>query len=115
MGLTDPCKIADQIEQMLKGGGVFDVGFSRPPDAPEGLPYAVSIVAALSDAVVDEIREAPTFTYFHHYRTVNAFLDQMILQTGFLLQREGYRCLPIAASQSVPTGTTPDSSGTVFP
>ena len=46
------------------------------------LPYAVSIVVKLSDYVVDEIDGAPTFAYFQHYRTVNAFIDRAILQTG---------------------------------
>lgn len=93
-----------KIEDMLKSNGVYDVGFTKLPDAPENLPYAVSIVVALSDAVVDEIEAAPTHTYFHHYRTVNAFIDRMLLQTGMLLQREGYRYIPIAASQSINTG-----------
>lgn len=93
-----------KIEEMLKSNGVYDVGFSTVQDAPEGLPYAVSIIAALSDAVVDEIKDAPTYTYFHHYRTVNAYIDRMLLQTGMLLQREGYRYIPIPASQSVSTG-----------
>lgn len=64
-----------EIDKMLRSNGVYDVGFCRVPDSPCGLHYAVSIVAALSDAVVDEITDAPTHTYFHHYRTVNAFID----------------------------------------
>ncbi|MPM14916.1 Epoxyqueuosine reductase [bioreactor metagenome] len=97
-------RLADEIEEMLKGNGVYDVGFSVLPDAPESLPYAVSIIVALSDAVVDEIGEAPTYTYYHHYRTVNAYIDRMLLQTGMLLQKEGFMYIPIAASQSINTG-----------
>lgn len=93
-----------KIEEMLKENGVADVGFCKVPDGPAGLPYAVSIVAALSDAVVDEIQDAPTFSYFHHYRTVNTFIDQMLLRTGMLLQSSGYKYIPIAASQSIRTG-----------
>lgn len=93
-----------KIEEFLKSNGVYDVGFAKVPDGPEGLPYAVSIVVALSDAVVDEIEDAPTFTYFHHYRTVNAFIDRILLQTGMILQREGYRYIPIPASQSINNG-----------
>jgi epoxyqueuosine reductase QueG len=93
-----------EIEKLLKTNGVYDVGFCRVPDSPCGLPYAVSIVAALSDAVVDEIQGAPTHTYFHHYRTVNAFIDTMLLQTGLLLQSAGYRYIPVAASQTINTG-----------
>lgn len=57
-------EIAQRIEEFLKDNGVYDVGFAKVPDGPEGLPYAVSIVVALSDAVVDEIEDAPTHTYF---------------------------------------------------
>lgn len=96
--------IDEQIQEMLKSSGVCDVGFAKVPDGPEGLPYAVSIVLPLSDAVIDEIDGAPTYSYFHHYRTVNAYIDRLLLQTGLLLQSQGYRYLPIAASQSVPSG-----------
>jgi epoxyqueuosine reductase len=95
---------AEKIKAFLKSNGVYDVGFAKVPDAPEGLPYAISIVVALSDAVVDEIGDAPTHTYFHHYRMVNAFIDRMLLQTGMLLAQDGYRYIPIGASQSINTG-----------
>ena len=102
---------AQTIAEFLKERGVFDVGFCRVPDGPQGLPYAVSVVAALSDAVVEEIGDAPTYTYFHHYRTVNAWIDRVLLETGMLLQREGYRYLPIAASQSVGSGDLREHRG----
>ncbi|MDP4109481.1 MAG: epoxyqueuosine reductase [Bacillota bacterium] len=103
--------IKSEIEELLKENGAFDVGFSKVPDAPEGLPYALTVVAALSDAVVDEIEDAPTHTYFHHYRTVNAFIDQMILKAGTLLQKNGYRYIPIAASQTIYTGGSRTHTG----
>lgn len=96
--------MALRIKELMINGGIFDVGFSLVHDAPEGVAYALSIVAALSEAVVDEITDAPTHTYFHHYRTVNAFIDNMILKAGLLLQSEGYRYLPIAASQTINIG-----------
>lgn len=94
--------IAEQINNFLITNGVCDVGFAKVTDGPEGLPYAVSIVVPLSDAVIDEIEDAPTPSYFHHYRTVNAYIDRLLLQVGLLLQSKGYRYLPIAASQSIP-------------
>ncbi len=105
-----------EIKEMLITNGVYDVGYSRVPDAPDGLDYAVSIVAALSDAVIDEIDSAdhigmPTHTYFHHYRTVNAFIDNMLLRTGMQLAREGYKYIPIAASQTIKTGHTREHFG----
>jgi hypothetical protein len=81
--------LADKIKETLLENGAADVGFAAVPDAPAGLPYAVSIVVALSDAVVDEITDAPQYTYFYHYRTVNSLIDQLLLKTGILLQREG--------------------------
>lgn len=102
------------IEEKLKRLGVSDVGFAKieriDPVRARELPYAVSIVVKLSDYVVDEIDGAPTFAYFQHYRTVNAFIDQAILQTGLLIESLGYRYLPVAASQSIPSKETPYSA-----
>jgi epoxyqueuosine reductase QueG len=109
--------LKDEIVTMLKSNGVYDVGFAAVPDAPCGLKYAVSIVVPLSDVVIDEIGSsddkaaAPTHTYFHHYRTVNNFIDAMLLRTGLLLQREGYRYIPIGASQTINTGSSREHLG----
>ncbi|MPN26431.1 Epoxyqueuosine reductase [bioreactor metagenome] len=53
--------------------------------------------------MIDEISDKPTPTYFHHYRTVNAQLDRVILLTGMFLQENGYRYIPVGASQSINT------------
>lgn len=90
-----------EISTLLMDGGVSDVGFCRVDDGPGGLEYGVSLAVALSDAIIDEIDGAPTHTYFHHYRTVNAFIDQMLLRTGLLLASHGHRYITIAASQSI--------------
>ena len=92
-----------EIEKMLRETGA-DVGFSRPDDAPEGLGTAITIAVPLLDAVVDEIDGGPTHTYFHHYRTVNAFIDQALLRAALMLQREGCRALPIPASRTLYEG-----------
>ena len=55
----------------------------------------------LSEAIIREIGDEPTHTYFNHYRSVNAFIDSMLLQTGLFLQRRGYRYITVAASQSI--------------
>ena len=94
-------KLRDALCDRLYELGACDVGFCRPDDTPEGLPYAVSIAVRLSDAIVDEIDTAPTHTYFHHYRSVNTLIDQILLQASILLQRAGFRYLPVAASQSI--------------
>lgn len=90
------------IRDMLLQEGAADVGFAKVPDGPFGEnSYAISIVIRLSDAVVDEIDGEPTHTYFHHYRTVNAFIDRLVLKTGIILQNHGYKYIPIGASQSI--------------
>lgn len=100
-----PQKIAEQISSLAYRLGLVDVGFTTVEDAPKGLEGTISIVAKLSDSVIDEIGNAPTHSYFHHYRTVNTFLDQAMLQIGFLLEQNGYRYLPVGASQSIHNGT----------
>jgi epoxyqueuosine reductase len=82
--------------------GVSDYGFAAVSDGPAPFTNAISLVVRLSDAVIDEIDGAPTHSYFHHYRTVNTFLDQAMLQLGMFLQDMGCRWLPVAASQSIP-------------
>lgn len=95
---------AEKLREMLKINGVYDVGFAKTEDGPEGMPFSMSIIIPLSDAVVDEIGPAPTHTYFHHYRTVNAMIDRLLLMAGMLLQHEGWRYIPVAASQTINVG-----------
>lgn len=92
----------NKIENFLYENGIGEVGFC-PIDVenPFNLPYAVSFTVPLSDAVIDGITNEPTHTYFHHYRTVNAFIDNTALKVGLMLAREGYRYACIPASQSV--------------
>ncbi len=95
-------EIQKKVENMLYENGASDVGFSHLPDGPFGEnSYALSVVVNLSTAVVEEIKNEPTHTYFHHYRTVNAFIDNVCLKAGMMLQREGYKYIPVAASQSI--------------
>lgn len=84
--------------------GASDVGFCRTSDGVGGLKNAISIVVRLSNAIVDEITDEPTHTYFNHYRSVNALIDQILLKTGLLLQKEGYDYITVAASQSINKG-----------
>ena len=77
-------------------------GWLSVSDGPGGFPFAVSVAVRLSDAIVDEIGEEPTYTYFNHYRSVNALIDQILLRTGLWLQAHGARYLTVAASQSRP-------------
>lgn len=98
-------QVQEELKNFLFENGVADVGFTCVDDGPFGeTSYAMSIVVKLSDAVIDEITDEPTHSYFHHYRTVNAFIDRTLLQCGFILEKHGYKYIPIGASQSVNKG-----------
>jgi len=95
-------ELMTQIESFLIENGAGDVGFCRlNGDNDFHMPAAVSFVIPLSDSIVNSISDAPTHTYFHHYRTVNAHIDSISLKTGFLLNKAGFNYVPVPASQSV--------------
>ena len=53
----------------------------------------------LSRPVLDTVKTAPTWTYYHHYRMVNIALDQAALRISGECQRMGGRAFPVPASQ----------------
>ncbi len=63
--------------------------------------YGVSVAVRLSDAIVDEISERPTHTYYHHYRTVNNLIDLITLRGSLYIEDCGYRAFAVPASQSI--------------
>lgn len=63
-----------------------------------GFDKAVCLGTRLSASILSEISNAPTRLYFHHYRTVNAYLDQTALKVCNFIQRKGFKALPIPAS-----------------
>lgn len=67
----------------------------------ESFPVAISLGRRLLDAVLEDIRDAPTPLYFHHYRQTNAFLDHGALLLASFIQELGRRALPVAASQII--------------
>lgn len=94
--------IKDKIKSFLKENGAGDAGFFRTEsENPFELGYGVSFVMPLSDRIVETITDAPTHTYFHHYRTMNAHIDSTALKVGFILRDAGFDYVPVPASQSV--------------
>jgi len=94
--------LENELRRFLAERGACDAGFALLTDSGSGdCSYALSAVFRLSEAVVDEISDGPTPTYYHHYRTVNALIDQALLEAGIFLQSQGYRYIQIAASQSI--------------
>ncbi|MDD4939523.1 MAG: hypothetical protein PHE18_03395 [Candidatus Omnitrophica bacterium] len=82
-------------------GGIEDLKkeFALSKNALEGLDKAVALGLRLSKGILKEIESAPTRLYFHHYRAVNALLDQIALKASNYIQKKGYLSLPIPASQ----------------
>lgn len=102
----------EDISNFITNLGVSDFGFCEIKDfkndslladypGSDKLNYAVSIVIKLSDAVINGITDAPTHSYFHHYRTVNTHIDNVLLKLGMYIESRGYKYIPIAASQSI--------------
>lgn len=93
-----------EIRELLIEKGASFVGFSNIEDIPENRGYtgAITIGIKLLDSIVEQIYEenAPTYEYFHHYRTVNYALDQLALFTAIRLEKLGFHPLMIPASQS---------------
>ena len=76
---------SQEFKEYLISEGASDAGFFKCDDGP--FSYGVSIVVRLSPAIIGEIDGEPTHTYFNHYRTVNAFIDRLLLTAGLYLQR----------------------------
>ncbi len=94
------------LREKLLAEGATIVGFCKLPYAPiKELPthvFAISIAYKLSDSVLKTITDRPSIAYFHHYRTVNAKLDQLSLFAMRIIEDLGFNAFPIASSQSKP-------------
>lgn len=95
----------EELKDMLIELGATKVGFGYLedvlPNKYKHLKTGVSLAFRLSDAIVNEIDNKPTHGYFHHYRTVNFRIDQIILTGISKLQEWGFLAMPVPASQSV--------------
>jgi len=95
-----------KISQLLESLDVAKFGFGDltglVPEQYKSLSTGISFAIRLSDMVMNEISDqAPTHTYFHHYRTVNAYIDHCALKVVMKLQSLGYHAVAIPASQSI--------------
>lgn len=84
--------------------GVADIsnikdGFLLSKKVLEKIDKAICLGIRLSEGILEEITNAPTRLYFHHYKTVNALLDQLALKVSSYIQTKGCLALPIPASQ----------------
>lgn len=98
-------KLTEHLKAVATEKGASLVGFSdissHQPLGHESLTSAITIAIRLSDAIMEQLIDAPTHAYFHQYRTANAFLDHIAFYVALELQKAGYRTLQIAASQTI--------------
>ena len=96
--------IQENIKEFLINLGVDDVGFCEldcsPIENQSELKYAVSIMVKLPTAVLKTIENRPTISYFHEYRSANAFLDNVTFRLSRYIEKLGYLAFPVPASQS---------------
>lgn len=99
-------ELKDKIKNLSGVPAAVDVGGADlrnlEPEMNLGYPSAVAIIMRLSRGVLAQIDGEPTITYFAHYRAVNRALDGLSLKTAQIIESDGYRALPIPASQSDP-------------
>lgn len=97
----------EKIEALGKGLGAAQVGFADLSSLDNGLnlgyPGAVSVVVRLSKGILAQIEDAPTATYFSHYRIVNRLIDEITLRVALALEEGGAMTLAVPASQSLPS------------
>ncbi len=65
------------------------------------LDKSICLGVRLSGAILSEIKIEPTKLYFHHYRIVNSFLDQVALKLSNMIQRKGSAAIAIPATQII--------------
>lgn len=97
----------EQLTKMILDLGVAKVGYSNLenllPEEFKHLKSGITVAVRLSDQIISDIniKTGPTHTYFHHYRTVNTFIDQVTLKITMQLQQWGYLAMAIPASQTI--------------
>ncbi|MBM3254806.1 MAG: epoxyqueuosine reductase [Candidatus Omnitrophica bacterium] len=75
--------------------------FLLSADILKKIKTVVCLGLGLSRGVLDDLQDEPTRLYFHHYRTVNATLDQAALAVSHYIQKKGFLSIPIPASQII--------------
>jgi epoxyqueuosine reductase len=75
--------------------------FIFPSEVIRDLNFGIALGFPLQSQVLAEISEHPTLLYFNHYRQVNNFLDQSALKLAACIQEQGYKVMPIPASQVI--------------
>jgi len=61
----------------------------------------IALAKKLLDPIIEDIKDKPTSLYFHHYRQLNFFLDRAAFLLASHIQEQGFKALPIPASQVI--------------
>ncbi len=92
----------EDLKAMLMGRGAVLVGFAGlrglAGEAPDGLPFGVSIAAAIEPHIVAGIRNGPTPEYLTEYNRLNKLLDKLGESAAELLRQKGHRAEPLSAT-----------------
>ena len=109
--MPDQKRFTAQLEDYAKElgvtfWGVADVteirsGFLLPEGFRDRYPFALSMGKRLADGVLEELRDAPTPLYMHHYRQTNFFQDRAAFMVSSRIQDLGFEAVPIPASQII--------------
>jgi epoxyqueuosine reductase len=99
----------EEIKSKIKNLGANCVGVAdtealkglrlNPPNLLDSFPRAVSIALRLPSAAFEQIIDQPTPLYFSIYQTANGILDDIAFHATNIIQRDGFKSLPIPASQ----------------
>ena len=90
-----------EIEKIIEETGGIKYGYFKSKSPFCGIDCGISLVVPLSFPVISAITDAPTKTYFHHYRTTNSFIDSLCEKIVIKIMGMGYNAAAIPASQSV--------------
>lgn len=101
----------DRLRDVAEGAGIDLAASARIDDGlrnmisdavggeVSGLDSVFVMGIGLSVPVLETVKTAPTWTYYHHYRMVNIALDQAALKISGECHGMGYRAFPVPASQ----------------
>jgi epoxyqueuosine reductase QueG len=86
--------------------GVADIApirgeFLLQESLKNSLHRGISLGKRVLDAVLADIDDHPTALYLHHYRQLNFFLDRAAFCLAVFIRNQGFKALPVAASQIV--------------
>jgi len=97
-------KLALELEFSLFGvADITDIRreFHLDLDLVSQFDRGISLGKKLLDPIIDDIKDRPTPLYFHHYRQLNFFLDRAAFLLSSHIQEQGFKALPIPASQVI--------------